>query len=393
MPTINSGVTVWTFQDITEAVLDSHDVDRNGMNERRARAAVLQAYRDLPQRHTWSYYYRQRLLQTVAQYTTGTVAYTHTGGAYELMLTLTTGTWPAWAAFGHVVIDDVHYDVDDRKSNSVITLSSVSNPGANVAAGTAYTLYRAAYPLPADFGQMVQLWDIDGGFPIYGREEGRQHEAIQYIDSDPSDPRYYAIRGTGKYLGLREILFGPPPSTAKTYNLFYRAHPRPLEIDEYSSGTVTVTAAATTVTGTSTIFPLNCVGSIIRFSATGTRPSSLLGGIGGADNPFVFQDVIKTRTSDTSLELTSAAPRTIASGSGYTISDPLDIDANVLLTALLHAAEAEFSRRAGREDALTRAKLANQSLIRALENDAPLENRFGPLVYDTIGRAAAENSP
>lgn len=384
--TLQSGTQVYTFEDIVQAVLDSHDVDRTGLNLRRARRAVIKAYTSLPQRHAWSYYYRQRLIQTVDDYGTGTVDFDYTGGSYELQLTLTGGTWPSWAAFGRVIIGSVHYDVDDRKSDTVLTLTASSNPGEDLT-GQSYTLYRDAYPLPADFGVLSRLWDIAAGFPVHMVDEVQQHVAWQRLDRNPGQPRRAAIRGTGKYQGLREIVFGPPPSTATTYDLFYQARPRPLTIDDYSTGTVAVSAAGTTVTGTNTAFPSNCAGSIIRFSSGGTKPSSVVGSLDGADNPLVFQDVIKSYTSATSIELMSGAPVAIASGSGFVISDPLDIEWNIMYEALRLAAEAEFSRLAGRADAAARDALARQELLKAMEADVAVENNTGMVLYNPFKRA------
>src|SRR6476620_11922197 len=133
MAVIQSQTDVWTYGELVNYVLDSHAVDRSGLNLRHAREAVRRAYRDLPIRHTWNYYYRQMILQTVADYSTGTVDFDYTGGANERQLTLATGTWPSWAAYGRVIIDTVHYEVENRVSNAVVTLAENSNPGADVA--------------------------------------------------------------------------------------------------------------------------------------------------------------------------------------------------------------------------------------------------------------------
>src|SRR5688572_7756730 len=130
MPLIQTNTDLLTYSDLVQQILDAHGVDRSGLNERHARPAVRMAYRNLPQRHSWNYYYRQRQLQTVADYSTGTLEFDYSGGASERMLTLTTGTWPSWAAFGRVIIDSVHYDVATRESDSIITLAETSNPGA-----------------------------------------------------------------------------------------------------------------------------------------------------------------------------------------------------------------------------------------------------------------------
>src|SRR5689334_1960458 len=99
--TIQSGVDVWTYADLVGYILDTHAVKATGLNLRHAREAVRRAYRDFPQRHSWNYYYRQRVLQTVASYGTGTISYTNS----TRTVTLTGGTFPSWANYGRIVID------------------------------------------------------------------------------------------------------------------------------------------------------------------------------------------------------------------------------------------------------------------------------------------------
>lgn len=72
-------------------------------------------------------------------YSTGTVVYDHTGGANERQLTLTGGTWPTWAKSpGRIFINEDWYSLDTRVSDSIVTLKSTDNPGADVASTTFY---------------------------------------------------------------------------------------------------------------------------------------------------------------------------------------------------------------------------------------------------------------
>lgn len=390
MPLIQAGTDIHTYKDLVELVLDAHEIDRTGLNERRARAAVLKAYRDLPYRHPWSYYYRQRLLQTVASYATGTVVYDHTGGASERLVTLTSGTFPTWAAFGRLIIDSVHYEVDTRESGTTLTLREDSNPGADVSSSS-YELYRSAYPLPSDFRRLCRLWDVEQQRLIAFVDQHEQHTALQVFYDTPSTPWQATIRATRDYYGQKSLIFGPPPDTVRTYDLLYEASPRPLAIDEYKAGTVSTTADDATVTLSDGTFPVNCVGSIIRFSATSTDPSNALGAQDNTDNPFVMQGVIKTRTSATSAELEENASQSL-SGVAYVISDPLDIASGPMLTALQHAAEAEFCQRAGRKDAMQKLAIARDSLLAAMEADADYANDNRRFIYDPFKHGTESTS-
>lgn len=376
-----------TFADGVDYLLDTHELsERVNPHTRRARQSLLQAYRDLPHRAAWMYYYRQRLLQTVAPYNTGTVVYTHTGGSSERLVTLTGGTWPAWAAFGRLIVGQVHYEVAERLGNTTLTLTATSNPGADVAS-TAFTLYRNAYPLPADFRRPVRVYDLDTQREVTLIDAAQQHDGLTWYYDTPQTPWEATVRSTGEYLGGFALVFGPPPDAARTYDVLYVAAPRALAIDQYSTGSVAATGTA--VTGTGTDFPANCEGSVIRFSATSAAPSGVLGSLAGIDNPFVAQGIIKTRTSGTALVLEEAVAQTIPAGSGYVISDPLDIEPGAMLTALLKAAEAEFCNRAGRKDAPQKYALARQALLEAMEADSRRERHarvagYNPYKYTTV---------
>lgn len=375
MPILQSDTLIYTYEDVVEQLLDLHAGERTPLTERNAKRAVQQAYRDLPNKHNWSFYYRQRLMQTVASYSTGTIAYQHTGGANERQITLTGGTLPAWAAFGRLVIGSVHYEVAERISGTVLTLREDSNPGEDVAALTEYTLYRNAYPLPANFRRLGHLWDVEVRRFIPVVEQQVQHDALVAFFTTPDTPWQAAFRGVSDYYGTMQLLFGPPPSEVFTYDLLYEIHPRPLRIESYSTGTITI--SGTTVTLTNGVWPANCAGSILRVAATTEAPTNRLG-----ENPFLTEHVIKSRTSDTVVVLEESA--TDVTGRGFTLSDPIDIEAGAMLNAFLRAAEAEFCRAASRKDANERMALAQQALLEAIGADDRTPPNQSMPVYDPI---------
>ena len=135
-----------TYKDLTDHLVDYLGSTVSGENERLARNAVQNAYRECCTTHRWAYYYAKGRLNTVAPYTTGTVAYDDTGGAYERLLTLTGGIWPSWAAYGHVLVNNVPYQIAERIDDTRVTLTEMTNPGADVAAGTTYSLRRGYVP-------------------------------------------------------------------------------------------------------------------------------------------------------------------------------------------------------------------------------------------------------
>ncbi len=387
---IQSGANIWTFQDAVDYVLDSHEIVADPLNKRRARSAVVMAYREIVNKHEWSYFYRQRILNTVASYSTGTVVYDHTGGANERQVTLTTGTWPSWAAFGRIIVDDVHYEVDKRVSDSIITLSSSSNPGADFSS-TTYQIYRSSYPLPSDFRRLGRMWDVAQQREVTYVNNLQYHTSLNVYYDTPADPWQYTIQSDGKYYGGFSVLFGPPPASVRSYDILYKTSPRRLDYNnEYSSGTVAC-PGSTTVTGTNTTFPTGCAGSIIRFSSNTTPPTGVIGSPDGNDNPFTSQAVILSRDSANSLTLAESLLEAV-SGVGFTISDPLDLEEGSMLTAFLKMAEAEFAMRAGRKDASLKASDARQALIMGIEADNTRESSLGQVFYDPLDHGTESTS-
>lgn len=361
---------LWTYQDTVEHLLDVFDLDRTNRNLRLARSSILNTYRDMPNRCRWAYYDRQYILKTVASQTTGTIEFDYTGGSSELLVTLTGATWPSWAEYGRLIINDVHYEIDKRLSSTTLTLKTDSNPGADVAALTTYTIYRNAYPLPNDFRRVNQVWDRTSVREIPILLGDAINLDLQWIYSTPGIPMRATIRNTGEFQSNLSLQFSPPTSTARSYDISYQAKGRDLVTEKYSTGTVSMSAAGTTVTGVSTVFATKHVGCVIRFSADGTtEPSSRIGNrTSNVDNPATFETIIKSFTSTTSVTTVDAAPAAL-SGVKYTISDPVDIEPNAMFTAFQKLAEAEFARQVKREDSDKWMAEAMRGLRLAMESD------------------------
>lgn len=379
--------TVQTFQDAVDHLRDSYEMDSTDRLIRNIKRAILTAYRDIPNYSKWNYYVRRRLFTTEASYSTGTITYDHTGGTYERELTLASGTWPSNASTYRVIISDVHYDIDERKSNSVVTLSPNNNPGADVAAGTTYNSYRSEYPLPVDFRKICHLYDLDNEHEIRPVGNDVQHaESIYYYDT-PQTPWNYSIRNTGEYVGGLSIVFSPPPDSARSYDFLYEAAPRPLKIYKYSTGTVATTGTALTVTGGT--LPLDCEGSVIRFSADTTEPTSVIGSLisgTATDNPFTSQRIIVSRDSGTTATLDTALDSDV-SGVAYTISDPIDMEWGAMYTAFLRWAEAELERLENMETRREAEEKAIQSLKLARESDQRFSSgSYNGVYYDKFSR-------
>lgn len=322
-----------TFADLLEHAVAYLGGDAGVANSDRARRAVLAAYQDLPQRHPWSAYKTVGRLTTVAQYTTGTVGYDHTGGAAERLVTLAGGTWPSWAAAGTLVIADVPYDVATRESDTELTLEAAQNPGEDVAAGASYTLYRDTYPAPADLLAGYEL-AVDAVGERVAYRPASEWAQLRRLNRGPSKPVAFGYTGDGTTAGGLAFRFWPPPDAVYAIDLLYKRRPRAMSIDRREAGTVAVAAASAAVTGTNTAFASSMAGSVIRLSVS---PAVKPTGAGGND-PAAFEGVVESVASATSLTLTAAAGVTLA-GVAHVVSDPADIDPDVHLRLLYRLIE------------------------------------------------------
>lgn len=365
IPAFDQDLSVFTFEDAVESVLDAFNVQRTEWELRTARRAVIDAYRDLPNARRWRYFLRQGKITTVVPQTTGTIVYDHTGGASERLVTLTGATWPEDAHLYELLIGDVRYKVEDYKSTTTITLTQDSNPGADVAS-TTYKLVKAKYALPVNYRRGSALVELDNVYwPRYVDPDALLHSMVDSIQ--PQEPDFYTIRGGGEHYGGLVVEFSPPPSSARTYDFAYEARPRPLRYERYDTGTVAV--SGTTVTGTGTQFEQGMVGSQIRFpyaEKANELPTGIAGSVEG-HNPYEFQRTIMSVASATSATL-DFTPGTITS-TRYTISDPIDIEQDAMLSAFKRLCETNYARYTSKEDRHERSAVYQKSLREAAEAD------------------------
>ena len=108
----------------------------DGRSLQLAKLAMQEAQQHLMAERDWRYMDRWFKFTTDASYSTGSITYDHTGGSSERLVTLASGTWPTWAAYGIVLINQQMYQVEQRLSDTTLTLTEQANPGSDLAAGT-----------------------------------------------------------------------------------------------------------------------------------------------------------------------------------------------------------------------------------------------------------------
>lgn len=355
-----------TFHDALTHMVDYERANPSAERSRFHRKAIFEAMRELPQEHPWSYYTQLGRINTVAPYSTGTVTFDYTGGEYERMLTLTSGTWPSWAAYGVIIIDNVYYEVAERINGSILQLSIHSNPQADITTASSYTLMRYRYLLPHDVWTVDQVnaenfWELDFVHPrewLSGHRGGGQ----------TGTPSEYTILGSHDFQGCMDIAFYPYPSSAETYDFMYQRRLGKVEVQDEHNGTITVSQLSRTVLGDSTRFTQDMVGAILR---TGDDARELPTGRDGA-NPYVAQRTVMSVESAT--QLTVDFDFTASSvGVKYVISSPIDLEVGVMGNVFYRCCEnhlAKMTRMGGSEGLVTVDQMYRAALLKAKEADS-----------------------
>lgn len=288
----------------------------------------------------------------------------NSGGAYEHMVTLTGGTFPDWTFLGTIRINNVDYDVADLMSSTVLRLATDENPGSDIASATEYTLYRDTYPLPVNFQSADDMYlGAHLGLLTYvNPNEWLLHQAP---DRSPAVPALYTITSDPNYFGTMGLRLSPPPLESYNIDYIYRRRPRQMLIQEYKTGTASVSVNSDTVTGTGTNWKDNHVGSIIRFSeVAGSWPTGVTG-----DNPFEIQRTIIAVNSATELQMDRLSSQTFTDAK-YTISDAVDVEDGAMLTGFFREVEKELRIARRMKPAEGEEERYMQAIMQAREADS-----------------------
>jgi hypothetical protein len=358
--------SIITYEDLLGYITALTDGGARTKDLRMHKEVIQGAYRDLAMSYEWRYYIKEGRINLVASYSTGTIQYT----ASSNTLALTTGSWPSWAKYGRVRIDDVIYIIDSI-SGSNATLDSVFQPTDNIDAGTSYELFRSVYPLPEDLWRLYDVaveknyWMPHYITPSEWLQRERFHQVSGQtwawtIMKDPDDDGRFAL------------WVDPSPSTAEPLGFIYRRKPRALRWAGTETAARTYTfgtgsAGDTTIT-TSIALPANMVGSIVRLADSDSiLPTGLAG-----NSPYSEQQKITEINSSTrvvTLAGTLNQAYTEATGK-LVVSDPIDMN-DTMIEALKAQIEYRFSRFANDQRSTTTARdAADFELRRALEAEA-----------------------
>lgn len=170
-------------------------------------------------KHEWSFLKPVTSLTTSAPYSTGTVAVTNA----STTVTLSSGTFPTWAASGVFSHNNVSYTIATRDSSTQITLD-VAFAGTT-ATGQSYSVTQEDYDLPNNFGGIMGSVSFSANqayheIPIIGENRIREMRQVYTTSYIPQWAAVRAMSATGTTGQRWEMLFFPAPDAA--YTLSYR---------------------------------------------------------------------------------------------------------------------------------------------------------------------------
>jgi hypothetical protein len=372
---------MYTYSDTIEHAIDCLGGAPVDQLTSRIRRAILNAYQRLTMNnHGWRYYIVAGRVNLNGLYETGTIAYT----ASTRTFAITGGSWPSWAKYGQIRVDNEVYDVESV-SGANLVVTSLNSPVANISSGTTYQLFQSQYAVPDDYQDLYIVTGSGAGW-LQGYITPESWFTQQRNYASFGSPNRWTIAGsTNPKYGRKALLVDPAPSSNAPHVFLYRRTARPLRLTGQetasTTGTLSISAAGTTVTGSGTSFSSRMIGSVLRVSdSTTTSPD----GLAGAE-PYTEEFVVKSVASTTSLTIASASVAAY-SGVKFRVSDPIDID-DCMISAMWRGIEFEIeSVRNASAAALARAKdLYQQELLGAwaIDGQSDIARAGIPLIDDS----------
>lgn len=374
--------TLTTYRDAIEHLVAVTDALPSEADQRRAGGAVQAAYRQVHHEKAWRYFTTLGRLNISAQQTTGTVSYNTTDGE----LTLTGATWPSWARYGSVRLENINYKVaelDAEEPDTVLTLDGTFRPSETLT-DVEYAIWQSEYRLPSDLTKIVELHDANGTWSTGYVTPNEWLRRTRYSHQTGS-PFCWTVTGMEDLYAAMSVRLSTVPTSATTLDFLYNRAPRPLKYDGYASyssqGSRTIeqyNPDATYSVALSTGLPSSTVGSVFRTPSNTDQPP------GGLGDPYQYleQRIIKS-TSSANIEFDEHLSWTTGVPAAFTVSDPVDLP-TYLLTAFRRRCEYEMAIRTADMKAEDRAlERYHISLVQAMEADAQFSGPILPVYWNS----------
>jgi len=356
-----------TYFDVVEHLITSSFGGPQDAEQRDIRTAVQRSYAEVTQIRDWAYYHVHGRLITSLPQGTGTV---QVSGS---TVTLAGATWPSWASGAHIRIGDTIGRILSTSSSTVATLD-IGFTG-NISAGTAYTLYRVTYPLPADFRNLDEPSDeFNWWSGLYVTPDIAMK--LERVANSSGRPYHWTVIKDPASDGWAIKLLGYP-TQAETIDFIYRRTARGLRFSghEASVRAGTIARSTTAVTGTSTQFSPGMIGSVLRVGDTTNIPGPIT-----SITPWFSESKITDVASTTSM--TTETSGTIAGTTKYLITDPIDVPPH--MHNVIYSAAEYWLARVRNQKPDNAFSMYQRDLRLAMEMDqlAPLSGRSREVWHD-----------
>lgn len=167
--------------------------------------------------YKWCHLMTDGSFTTQAYYATGTIALTED----DATVTLTSGTWPSWAATGKLIYAGQVFPVASRTSGTVIELSS--DYAGTTTSGVAFVLYKNEYDLPAD---LMTFGRIQNGTGWGWSADPVSYQTLSDFEGSNNQqsltPIMFAIKGEAS---TKKICTWPYPTLKRNWPFQYYRQP------------------------------------------------------------------------------------------------------------------------------------------------------------------------
>lgn len=321
--------------------------------------AIQDAIRSLPAKHDWSFFRRQSRF-TASPIQSNGITYDHSGGSVERLVTITSGNyWPQDAEYGQLRIGEQTFRILRRLSDTTVQLESDFSLRGDFTGTVSWE--RRAYRFSREITRIHYLHDItaDRAVPYLAPSDFQESS---YTEWGHGTRHVFTWQNHGGRFGSSEIILLPAPNTNNIFEVSATVNPHIPSIVSIASNDASVTQGTTSVSSAGSSFTSRLIGSVFRLSIDASPPVDF------KSSDWEFQAFITDVPDSNTLTLSEVVPST-ASGRGFVISSPVELEASVHLEYIEDEAYFQYCKNHDHRSLQQSSQVANSSLRAAMARD------------------------
>lgn len=347
-----------TLHDMVHAMTIRCGGQSTDMGDFRIVKAIQSAIMSLHSKHPWRYYRRQVRFNTSAQQVVQ-ITYDHTGGTNERQATLSSGTWPTDATYGELLIGEKTYRIEERVSDTVVTLESDFSLSEDYSGGA--TWQRRSYQLPREMTKVFYVQNMETQLPLF-EVSADEYSSDMYTPYTSGYAQNFTWQNTGGRFGASEITIWPAPTASQIIEVSASVVPHKPTINIIDGDDLSGTSGSKEVGFDATTFDSSVIGSVIRISKTGNAPK------GFSSDEHAFEAFIVGLDGESTLLISEPLTESFTD-SGFAISSPIDIETSVMLEAVEDEAYYQYTKNHDHQGRQEAAQMARKSFIESVVRD------------------------